>query len=109
MTLEAIPVQTKLTAAQLAQLETLARQTGTTVTKLIRAAVVQAYFAQPTLQLALNALWWNECEGKIISSPTSSPPTSILTNFRRLFGLSRIICFYKRSLACYWIGTVWTV
>lgn len=56
MTLEAIPVQTKLTAAQLAQLETLAKQTGTTVAKLIQAAAVQTYFTRPTPQQALARL-----------------------------------------------------
>lgn len=56
MTLEAIPVQTELTADQLAQLETLAKQTGTTVAKLIQAAVVQTYFTRPTPRQALARL-----------------------------------------------------
>lgn len=56
MTLEAIPVQTKLTATHLAQLETLAKQTGTTVAELVQAAVVQTYFTRPTPQHALARL-----------------------------------------------------
>lgn len=56
MTLEAIPVQTELTAAQLAELETLAEQIGTTVANLIQAAVVQTYFTRSTPQQALARL-----------------------------------------------------
>lgn len=56
MTLEAIPVQTKLTAPQLAQLETLAKQTGTTVAELVQAAVVQTYFTRLSPQQALSQL-----------------------------------------------------
>ncbi|MCA9918510.1 MAG: hypothetical protein KC445_11190 [Anaerolineales bacterium] len=56
MKFEAIPVKTELTATQLAQLETLAKQTRTTVAELIQAAVLQTYFTRPTPQQALSQL-----------------------------------------------------
>lgn len=56
MALETVSVQIQLTAAQLAQLDALAQQTGTTAAELIQAAVAQTYFVRPTQPQALARL-----------------------------------------------------
>lgn len=72
MTREKYPVETFLTAEQMAQLAALAEQTGKSVGELIQTAVEQVYFQRPQQQalarlLALDApvADWSQMEAEI--------------------------------------------